>query len=220
MTDVLSDMISAALEAQAAHLHVAMPGKIESYDASTQTADVRPLMQRIVRSRDDDQEDIREDLPILPSVPVLWPRGGGFVFHMPLAAGDLVLLIFCDYDTNQARENGPTIVEHHGLSGAVAIPGFFERGDPMSVGGASMELGSASGPRIEITGSEVRAGGSEDLALHAQLDAHLSAIAAGLDNVISIATAGATPAEPNYGTAAKALRDVTDPIPTTTTKGA
>lgn len=205
-------------------LYTAMPGIVKSYDAAKQTASVQPALQSITRAVDDDEPDLVESLPVLAEVPVLWPRGGGQFSHFPMAAGDSVLLVFCQQDINAWRRDGgevdPGTLDRHGLSGAVAVPGFFPSTAPIpGLSSQYAEIGAESGARVEFRPSEIRAGGSDTLAKFAALDAHLGAIAAALDALSTLIALGVPTPQTNYGVLAKEVLDAAQPIPTLVLKG-
>lgn len=112
-------------------IHTAMPGRIESYDPATQRADVRPLIrQRIPKADTDEREHVYEDLPIIPSVRVLHPRGGGAFVHLPIATGDTVLLVFCSSGIGHWEAGDGSVQDagderRHHPAHAVAIPGMY-----------------------------------------------------------------------------------------------
>lgn len=169
------DALRQILDAHQEGLYTAMPGIVRSYDAAKQTAEIQPALQSITRAVDDDEEDLVESLPVLAEVPVMWTRGGGQFLHFPLGAGDSVLLVFCQQDTNAWRRDGgevdPGTSERHGLSGAVAVPGFFP--SPSALSGTSAQyaqIGTEGGPVVEFRPSEIRAGGSEALVKVAAID--------------------------------------------------
>lgn len=104
--------------------HVAMPGRVQSFDPDRNTVDVVPEMDRATETADG--ETIRERLPVLPSVPVAWPRSGSWALTFPLPAGSEVLLVVTDRALGEWRRNGsldPRQLGTHRLDGAVAIPG-------------------------------------------------------------------------------------------------
>lgn len=123
----LASVIRGAIEAHALELHTAMPGKVLSYDAAAQTADVQPVLRRPMR--DVDGERVVEDLPVIPNVPVMFPRTAGAFISLPVAAGDYVLLVLCEGSIDAWRATGevsdPGDERRHNLSHAVAIPGVF-----------------------------------------------------------------------------------------------
>jgi len=218
----LAEAVRSTVSSALLDVHTAQPGRIKSYDRSTQTCEVQPLLQRVLPARDEEDEDVTEDPPILVSVPVVWPRVGSYYLHMPLSEGDLVLLVFSEGDTNGPRQSGqlsrPSTVRRHSMSGAVALPGYFQRSDAISPG-ANLELGHTNGTLLEITDTLVKCGGALALAEYPNLNVHLSAIAAALDALVTAVTSGGTTAQPNYGVAAKTALDSASPIGTDVTRG-
>lgn len=221
----LLEAILQVLDSQSADMHTAIPGIVRKYDAENQTADVEPALLRVVPAADSsEEEDPRERLPVLPAVPIAWPRAGGFFLHFPIDVGDSVLLVFCESDINAWRASGrvsdPGVFERHVLSGAVAVPGLYPRTNTNpSASGTNGRIGKEGGPFIEFRPSDIQVGGPYPLVRGDNIQAHLDAIAAALDSLVSIATAGGTVAEPNYGTAARALVEAAFSTQTTVTKG-
>ena len=74
----------------AAKMEVCTIGKVLSYDASRQTAQVQPVIQ--ARYRGKDGSLIPQGQPILSDVPVAWPACGGWSLVGELVAGDTVML--------------------------------------------------------------------------------------------------------------------------------
>ena len=113
--EVLSSMKQEIL----ASLHCALPGIVESYDAETQTASVRPALRSRVG-----QEVIQ--LPLLTDVPVFMP--GSERNNWTVTAGDSCLLIFADACIDGWFETGsvtlPPSGRQHDLSDAFAFVGF------------------------------------------------------------------------------------------------
>lgn len=184
-----ADTLRRVIDAALLDVHTALPGRVRSYDASTQTADVVLGARRVVPAADEDQdEDTAENLPVLVAVPVIWPRGGGYRMHAPLAAGDGVLVIFPEASIDRWLDSGdaadPALPTRHGIDGAIAIPGLGFRGG--RIGSAPTDgivIGQDGGPDVKITGSEVQAGGSLALAEAADVKAHLQAIESALTAV-------------------------------------
>lgn len=210
-----ADVLRRTIDAALLDVHTALPGRVRSYDAATQTADVTLGARRVVPAADEDTtEDTAEDLPVLVAVPVVWPRGGGYRLHAPLAAGDGVLVIFPEASIDRWLDSGdasdPALPTRHGIDGAIAIPGLGFRGGRISSAPTDgMVVGKDGGPEIKITGSEVRAGGSAALAEAADVRAHLQAIESALT---AVAGGGAS-------TYVYATTLATNPIDTTITKG-
>ena len=122
VTDV--DLIQRALESRLGDVYTALPGRVESYDPKTQCADVLPLVKRPLPTADGDI--VSEDLPIVPNVPICFPRGGAFTISWPIAPGDSVLLIVTTYAIGGWRASGKSSeagdVRLHSLGSSVAIP--------------------------------------------------------------------------------------------------
>lgn len=162
----MADIIRQAIEDRLADVHVMLPGRIDAYDAATQKADVEPLIQRLQSTVDG---ELAEDLPIIPGVPVAFPRAGGFKITMPVAAGDRCMLVFCErsteaYQIGQGRQGASALIrqtepgtfEMHNLTDAVAIMGWYNDAEALSATDADdMVIGEDGGPAIHIGGDQV-----------------------------------------------------------------
>ena len=173
------------LDARLTDLHTALPGRVRAYDAATQTADIEPMIKRGVPTGGEEDEVALEALPVLPSVPVLFPSGGQCFVTFPLAVGDPVLLVFSERDTSHYRATGavadPGVPTMHGLSGAVAIPcAFGPRSAAMSgVSATDLVVGRANGlANITVKAGTTEVGGStHPVPLDTSLQAELTKIA-------------------------------------------
>lgn len=121
----LAEILRSQSNASLAGVHTAMPAKVVKYDAATQTIDALPVVK--VPYIDEDGEQAYDELPVIPNVPVQFPRGGGYMITVPLAAGDFVWLMFCETDMSVWRTTGqvsePADLRRHGPGYPVAIPG-------------------------------------------------------------------------------------------------
>lgn len=180
-------MIREAISARLVDLHTAMPGRVESYDATTQTADIQPQLKRVVRKADGTR--VAEDLPVIPSVPVQWPRAGGFFLTMPLTAGDFGMLIFSEYSLDRWRSQGeqvdPADTRRHGLSGAVFAPGIHPTDQPLADASATrLVLGSDGDTGLDMDTAAIRLGkaaATEGIGLGAALQTFLGSLKTYLD---------------------------------------
>ena len=122
----LATLIWSAIQTQLVDVHTAIPGRVESYDADRQVANVKPMLRRVLRSEEMDR--ITEELPVIPCVPVAWLKGGGAFVTLPLAVGDTGLLVFSEHLIDRWRATGedvdPGDLRRHDLSGAVFYPGL------------------------------------------------------------------------------------------------
>lgn len=110
-----------------ADVGVAIPGNVVSY--SNGLASIRPGVRKLVPDEDNPDFDYPEASPVIPSVPVIWPRGKNFQIVGTLDAGDPVLLICADYDISAWMRSGqlsdPEDARGHSWGhGAVCIPGL------------------------------------------------------------------------------------------------
>jgi hypothetical protein len=149
--ELLRLAISGALE----DVHVAIPGRIEEWDATTQKASVKPLIKRLIAA--DDGSEILEELPIITDVPVVFPRSSEFFVSFPMTKGDLVLLIFCERSidvwlSGNGDDTNPDDFRRHDLSDAIAIPGMYPFKKAISqVDKDNMVLGKDKGIQIHLT---------------------------------------------------------------------
>jgi len=150
-----AEMFFDIFRSQLLDVHVAIPARVDSYDAATQTCKCTPVVRRA--RLNDNREIIKEDLPQFSNVPVDWTRGGGFFVTLPLAKGDFVQLLFNEVGTGVFRTSGdvpsnPGEIRRHSLSDPVAIPGGAYP-DAQPVGDASatdMVLGKDGDAIIRI----------------------------------------------------------------------
>lgn len=134
----LSQLLEEVVLATAEDIRCAIPGVITSVDMDTGTCSVQPG----VSGSDGDD-------PVLPDVPILWPRAAGFRFTWELSAGDQVLLVFGDRnldgwiadDGDSAKTTSDP--RRHDLSDALAIP--LGLGAPDRETGVSLALDNATG---------------------------------------------------------------------------
>jgi hypothetical protein len=123
----LPEVIRRAIDGALNDVHVAIPGKVLAYNATTNLADVEVQVQHSIW--DDDSGRRYEDAGTLPGVPVQWPRAGGYLLTLPLAAGDTGLLVFNSdpigewRSTNQKSQ--PDDASRLSVSWPVFVPGVF-----------------------------------------------------------------------------------------------
>lgn len=145
-------------EQSALRTHVAYPGRVQSYYADSQTADIVPLIRQQVPQPDGSYA--LEELPVLPSVPVVWPRVGAWFLAMALVPGDTVQLL-CNtsaighWRTGTGDVTDPGDLRRQHLAHAVALPGLYTRGKALAhapSGDTGLVLGSdaADGPRVTL----------------------------------------------------------------------
>jgi hypothetical protein len=155
----LEEVLRIALESRLADVHVALPGRVETYDDSEQTVDVKPLIKRNVI--DINGNETVESLPVIRRVPVAFLRSSRFFISFPMEKGDHVMLIFSErsidnYMTGDGSEVDPVDLRKHSLSDAVAYPGVYPDVKKLKNADASdMVLGKDDGIRIHIRDDQV-----------------------------------------------------------------
>lgn len=119
----LGDSINTAVKRFLLDLNVCLPGKVTAYDRETQFADVEIQLYQKANSGK------LEPYPVIPNVPVKWPRamGGSAFIHLPLQAGDDVLLVFAQRSIDNWKTQGgmsdPDDPRLHHLTDAYALVG-------------------------------------------------------------------------------------------------
>jgi phage baseplate assembly protein gpV len=86
------ETLRAHFEGHQASLWTALPGIIESVDLGAVTVSVQPSIQCQVSNPDGSK--VWTNLPIIPDVPIFYPRGGGYTLTFPIKQGDECLLVF------------------------------------------------------------------------------------------------------------------------------
>jgi hypothetical protein len=154
------DAISVAIEARLKEVHTCLPGIVQKFDPTTQTATVQPAIQRIFI----DKGPVK--LPLCVDVPVQFPAGGDFVLTFPVHANDECLLVFSERAIDFWWDRGgvqlPAEYRMHDLSDAYAIVGVSSRKRFLSNFNASgAELRTRNGSTfLRIDGSNVYVGGA------------------------------------------------------------
>ncbi len=123
-----------------------------------------------------------ETLPVIPNVPVVWPRGGGFFVTFPIAAGDHVLLIFSERSFAEWRATGAigdaADTRAHSLSYPFAIPGVAPDASPIAdkVAGRMVLGKDGNEAQISIAAGEVKIGktATDFVALASKVDGELN----------------------------------------------
>lgn len=170
-----------AILARLVSVHVSIPGRVESYNASTRKASVKPLIKEA--ALDEAGNRVTTSLPVITDVPVVLPGSGGTRLKFDVGVGDTVLLVFADKSLDRWLVRGgeidPADDRSHTLSDAIAIPGlqdFASAGDADAyveitdssidvVCNGTVKLGSALATEAAIKGTTYRA--AEDILLTA-----------------------------------------------------
>jgi hypothetical protein len=180
-------------------IHTSFPAQVLAYDLGEQTVDVRPAIKRAYDTDDPAEPFELEPLPDIYSVPILWPRAGGFAITFPIAVGDWVKIDCAEESllkwrtTGQTREH-PGLVDPHGLNGCVATPGWVP--DTLRLTGVSASdfVIQGAGASIHIT-----PGPGGQVILGATTGADYVALAGLVSAAITAAITGHTHTVPSGG---------------------
>ncbi len=117
-----AEAVEAAIAAALEDVRFCLPGRIESYDARTCRAVVKPLLKKVYA------DATVSPMAAIDSVPVVWPRGSGGGISFPLQRGDGVLLLFSERNLENFLVKGgdsiPADPRKFDLSDCIAIPGL------------------------------------------------------------------------------------------------
>lgn len=146
-TPTFAKVLRDAIDARLAEVHTCLPAEIVKFDKATNLADVSPCLKRKYAA-----DEAVVDLPVIPSVPVVQPRGGGAAILFDLKPGDPVLLVFSERSIDGWKTTGgkvdPKDPRKHHLSDAFAIPGGYPKSKPAAASLVTVEF-TVSGVKIK-----------------------------------------------------------------------
>ena len=150
----LAEVIRQAIEYRLADVHTSIPGRVEKIDTETQTVDVKPLIKR--QYANPDGSEVIESLPVIPRIPLSFPRAGKYYITWPIKKGDLVELVFTEssrdnYKAGSGKEIEPDDFRRFDLSDAYAIPGAYPESKAIrNFDAENLSLGVDGGATIVI----------------------------------------------------------------------
>ncbi len=141
-------------------------GKINSFDADTQTASVEILSKEIYPDQNTLQTQI-VDFPLLVDVPVMIVSGSAGGIRVPTSEGDDCLVLFSDRDIDNWFESGGTNIPNttrvHSLADGLAIVGFRSLASAISnYDNSSTQLNYGS-TRVKLTNKVLIENSKNDL---------------------------------------------------------
>ena len=180
----LAEALDVVLREHSSSLRVMLPGIVESYDATTQTADIKPLLPIARHTEEGEVEN--EEIPVLPSVPVVFPRAGEYFMSFPLKKGHYVMLLFSDRSLDVWRRgNGSSVVDPvmlhtHNVADAVALVGLNPSSEDLAdVHVDNIVIGKDGGAQVHIKADQVslyEENAADYVALAGDVASNLSAI--------------------------------------------
>ena len=146
----LTEILGMVKENWLNEIHTAMPGTVESFDAGTQTANIRLGFKRAY------VDGAVVEYQVVPNVPVRFPATATAWVWLPLAKGDTVMVHFAERALYpwwaQGGAQDPQSPRKMSTMDAVAVPGLRTKGTPIVPKGALDSLEVTNGTAwIEIT---------------------------------------------------------------------
>lgn len=131
------EAMQTAMDGRQAQMHTGMPGKIVSYNATTMTAVVQPLLQAFQTMPDGSTQPVT--IAQVQDVPVHFPGGGGAILTFPVKVGDECWLKFSERSLDNWHQMGgvqqPSDWRMHDINDCVAEVGV--RSQPAVPGNVS-----------------------------------------------------------------------------------
>lgn len=131
----LGEVIEGWTRSALAHVHTSLPARVVKFDAHANTVDVELVVKGDFTNRETREREY-EERPQIGGVPVIWPRGGGYVMTLPIAAGDFVWLMFSEQALGEWRTTGqvsePKDARRHSIGYPFALPGAFPDVSPLA----------------------------------------------------------------------------------------
>jgi hypothetical protein len=181
-----SDVAAAAAESVRDAMYHCMPGSVVAFYGSEQTVDVQPTVND-VRTDLVSGARISEPWPVIPHVPIAFPRFGGYAVAGPMSVGDRVLLVAFDLDPTAWRQTGnrsdPGDASRHAGGYWLAIPCDLTVPGVMKDAAAAAQglvIGvDGAAPQIRINGSNIQLGnaGGDFIALASKVQTAIADLA-------------------------------------------
>ena len=120
------DADNARLDELCGLIRCAFPGIVTKVNLEAQTVEVKVAIMGVVSDENDTATYVQ--YPILPDVPIVWPRAGGLSITLPVAVDDECLVVFADRCIDAWWQSGgvqrPIDSRKHDFSDAFAIFGI------------------------------------------------------------------------------------------------
>lgn len=127
----LEQLLTTAMESRLSDLNTAIPGIIQSFDPLTGLCSVQPALKREYKS------GAVVNLPVVPNVPVIFPRSQNSYIYFPVKSGDSCLIVFSQRSIDTWISKGgvlaPEDERKHHISDAIVIPGLYPSSSPIPV---------------------------------------------------------------------------------------
>ncbi len=168
-TPTLPELLRTILDAQLNDIHISMPARVETYDASKLSVNVQPLIKRAFTDEAGDRQT--EAFPVIPNVPLIFPGAGAYRITFPVKKGDLVTLLIAEASLDKWLETesvvDPLDDRRNMMIDAQAIPGLRSFKSANGANEDALVIDVPSGGEMRL-GSE---SATDPVALKSDLDA-------------------------------------------------
>lgn len=145
----LEDVLDLHFNTSKAAIHTAFPAKINSYDPSTMTCSIQPLIDS------QDLNGTRIKPPVLYKIPLLIQRTSGSLDVYPIKPGDIGLAVCSersigDWKRGNGDANFPTSPRQFDITDAYFIPGGYPTGKTwnMEIPANARGIATANGTKL------------------------------------------------------------------------
>jgi hypothetical protein len=125
----LESGIRAMIEGYLGNLWTALPAQVTAFNPASCTVDVQQVIQEPQTDPTGAQSWVT--MTVFPSVPIIFPRGGGYSLTFPIAVGDEGLLVFSSRCIDAwwylSGVQPQTDLRRHDLSDAFFLPGPYSK---------------------------------------------------------------------------------------------
>jgi len=149
--DSINDALLSILTGWQSDIYTAMPGIVESFDASSDTCSVQPAIKALVTSPVDGSQNW-VDLPLLVDCPVYFPSGGGVTLTFPVSKGDECLVVFANRCIDAWWQSGDVqqqaVLRMHDLSDGFVYVGVRSQPNKIAVNTGAAQLRTDDGAAV------------------------------------------------------------------------
>lgn len=126
-----------AMNANNSSIWTSIPAIVTKYNPAANTVECQPTIKAVIQDKSGNYKAVT--LPVLPDVPVVFPRGGGATLTFPIKAGDECLVVFSCRNIDSWWQSGgvqiPMDARQHDLSDGFALMGVMSQAK--KIGGIS-----------------------------------------------------------------------------------
>lgn len=118
-----------AMNSHSAGIWTSLPAIVTKYNPAANTVECQPTIKGVIQDKSGNYKAVT--LPVLPDVPVVFPRGGGATLTFPIKVGDECLVVFaCRNIDSWWQSSGvqiPMDARQHDLSDGFALMGVMSK---------------------------------------------------------------------------------------------